>query len=201
MSFLETLSPKNQKNCLLPISEKYQNIATNTSLFLFGKSGSGKTALALQIAQKVEQENKSLRINFVKFGELVNSARKSYDKNYYTRRDAEDYLKTINQSDLLIIDDLGTEKNTEFVDQFIYELIDHRYEYELPTIITSNFSLDEISEKYHERIASRIVAMCKVVRLAEVDFRLEVTDKEKEFNFDSIFNPVPVEKDNYNPYG
>jgi len=183
MSFISTLSPKNKKNILLPIDKKYQNIPVNTSLFLFGKSGNGKTTLALQIAKQTENNTPEIDVIFIKFNDLVAVARKTFSDDFYTKRDSKEYLEQVKNCNLLILDDVGTEKNTEFVDQFIYEIIDYRYEYELSTIITSNFSLLEISQRYHERIASRILAMCKVVKLADFDIRTTLTDSDKKFEF------------------
>ena len=73
----------------------------------------------------------------------------------------------------LAIDDIGAEKLTEFVRQITYYILNEREQRELPTLITSNFSLMEIDEMIDSRISSRIAGMCEVIKLSGKDRRLK----------------------------
>lgn len=167
-----SLSQENQKNYNLPISPQFANIPRGKSLFLTGRSGNGKTTLALQLTKELVKSTKENPIDwsFVSFLDLVKIAQNSHkegDEGWQNRQK----LKYLKETFLLILDDIGVEKQTEFVDQLIYEVIDYRYQHHLPVFITSNFSLEEIGKKYHSRIASRIIGMCEEIKLPDVDRR------------------------------
>ena len=75
---------------------------------------------------------------------------------------------------MLILDDLGAEKVTEYVRQSLYTLINKRYLDNLPTFFTSNLSLDEIAARLDDRISSRIFEMCGApIDLGNEDLRLK----------------------------
>jgi DNA replication protein DnaC len=67
---------------------------------------------------------------------------------------------------LIVLDDFGAEKMTDFVRQVSYLIINYREQNKLQTIITSNFTLDEIDMYIDRRISSRIAGMCEVVRMS-----------------------------------
>lgn len=163
MTFKQTLSPKNQKN--YELTPKIDQFNTSESYFFHGATGVGKTAIVLAMAKraikeyKIAQEYEENHVRFVKILDLIKTARMAQSSNEEGNQ-AKNRLDIFKEIDLLIIDDFGVEKNTEFVDQEIYDLIDTRYENELMTYFTSNYSLQEISEKYDARIASRISEMC-----------------------------------------
>ena len=99
--------------------------------------------------------------------ELQSSFKKD-DKNPFEI--AEEIAKF---SGVLVIDDLGAEKMTDFVKQIIYFIINEREQRCLTTIITSNFSLAQLDEHIDSRISSRIAGMCKVIQLSGRDRRLK----------------------------
>jgi DNA replication protein DnaC len=82
-----------------------------------------------------------------------------------------DIVKKYAETRVLILDDLGTEKLSDWVMQTLYVIINKRYENVLQTIITSNFTLQEIKDNFHEGIASRIKGMCEPVELKGQDRR------------------------------
>ena len=73
----------------------------------------------------------------------------------------------------LCIDDIGAEKMTAFVQQITYYIINYREQEMLHTLITSNFSLQQIDEQIDTRVSSRIAGMCKVVKIQGHDRRLD----------------------------
>jgi len=128
------------------------------SYFIHGRAGVGKTFLALQIAKRNQNWD------FINFLELVKTAQNSFGDQHENWLNRE-RLKELKDDNLLIIDDIGIEKTTDYITQVVYDLINYRYENCLHTIITSNFSLEEIEKKYHERIADRIQGMSETIGL------------------------------------
>src|SRR3990167_9483378 len=76
-----------------------------------------------------------------------------------------------NFNGVLIIDDIGAEKMSDWVRQILYYIINEREQRLLPTVITSNFSLQQIAEQIDIRISSRIAGMCKLIKLTGMDRR------------------------------
>ena len=135
---------------------------------LIGLSGTGKTFLASCFASAVLSTGKSLV--FITAFSFVDRALK-----YHTTFDENkgDYLSTLIEPDVLIIDDLGTENMFRNVTaEYLYHVINERQLKGRTTVITSNLSLDAIAVRYGERIASRLF-----------DKKLSYT---REFNFDDI---------------
>jgi DNA replication protein DnaC len=75
---------------------------------------------------------------------------------------------------MLVLDDLGSARNTPHVTETLLHLLLHRYDWELPTIITANLSLDELGKQVDERLASRL-REGRIIELAGGDRRKEKT--------------------------
>ena len=103
--------------------------------------------------------------------DFLDEIRSSYyedDEDYYDRESPFDLAK---QSTVLVLDDLGTEKITEWAREKLLQLINYRMNYQLATIITSNLSMSDISERLGERIHSRLKAMCEEIKIVGKDRR------------------------------
>ena len=149
-------------------AEDYKPGKTSKGLYLFGHAGSGKTHLAASIGNKLFLND---GVRFVTAPELLLEIKKTFNNQY-----SDDHLlDRLSTSKLLIIDDLGSEKPTEWVQETLFVLIDRRYTHYLPTIFTSNYSLDQLKERLGYRIASRIAEMSEVVELKAVDYRIRKT--------------------------
>jgi DNA replication protein DnaC len=169
------------------------------SLFITGPAGTGKSYMASAILKEegrwrtrdrlnrlYEGKEKhgehyelppdmGVTLNWITVPNLLLELRGSFkDKAESTEQDIVQEYSTV---DMLILDDLGAEKSSEFSIQSLYLIIDHRYSEMRDTIITSNLSLREISEKVGDRIASRIAGMCRVIELKGRDRRLLETGK------------------------
>lgn len=95
-------------------------------------------------------------------------------------------LEKAKDAPLLVLDDLGTAKPTEFVGERLYVLINYRLENILPIIATTNYSLEELAGRPergiparlgHERTASRLIELCDVYRLTGADRRVKIQEK------------------------
>lgn len=131
------------------MQDKLQSvIGTDRWLYLYWPTWTGKTHAICAVARMAI--NVLIPVIMVNFGEAMAKVREQFsdesqDKKFFDR------LKTI---DVLILDDLWTEKHTEWIEQQLFTLVNYRYERDLPIYITSNFSLGEL--KYNPRIISRL---------------------------------------------
>ena len=84
---------------------------------------------------------------------------------------------------LLIIDDFGMERGTEYALEQIYNIVDSRYRSRKPLIVTTNLTLDEIrhpQDTAHARIYGRLLAMCVPISCIGISFRKETAQEKLE---------------------
>jgi len=145
---------------------KVRPLEPNKGLYLFGPVGCGKThhIASLAIAGFWSGNANSV---FVTMQDLLEEAKDAFHdeaKQNPVRR----YLEI----GTLYLDDLGVELDTDWAVNVIGRIINHRYNWMLPTVITSNLDLDEIARKIDERVASRIAEMCTVLKMSGEDRRV-----------------------------
>ena len=95
-----------------------------------------------------------------------------------------DILRRVNSARLLILDDLGAERNTDYSTERIYNIIDARYRACKPLIVTTNRSLDTFTDDADEtrgRIYSRIKEMCYPVEVNGIEWRGYSANERKKF--------------------
>ena len=93
------------------------------------------------------------------------------------------YIASFNQFSLLIIDDLGIERNTEYALEQVYAVIDERYKAKLPLIITTNLTISQLrnpEDAAHARIYSRVLEMCTPVYVPGMDRRINIGKEKQE---------------------
>ena len=140
-------------------------------IYIHGNVGSGKTHIAYAIKKKWDEvmgENSK----FWNTTELLQEIKDDFDRGYADKSHILERL--MDTQCLLFLDDIGAEKNTEWVMERFYLLINRRYVEMRPVIFTSNYSIAELSARLGDRVASRIVELCDVVRLDGTDRRLPV---------------------------
>ena len=149
----------------------------HTNLLLFGTTGIGKTFLTHCIAREVMQSVHSVLYltSSEFFDALLDRALNRSDESLYL-------YEQIQNSDLLIIDDLGTERNTDFVISQLFICLNDRILNNKSTIISTNLTLEEIKAQYTERIFSRISNHFKILRLAGDDIRIQKKLMNREGN-------------------
>lgn len=134
-------------------------------LLFFGNVGSGKTYLAACIANAlIDKGNPCLVTNFSR---IVNTIGGTYDNK-------QKYIDGLNKFDLLVIDDLAAERDTEYVNEIIYSVIDSRYRSGKPLIVTTNLRIEEIKNSpdvKKQRILSRLTEMCLFIPVNGKDRR------------------------------
>ena len=166
-----TFDKDNGKNPIMWMAKDYVSkwsdaLSDNMGLVLWGDVGTGKTFFAACIANALVEQNVSVKMT--NFSTILN--------DLFTESDKNKYLNRLNDHSLLIIDDLGIERGTEYALEQVYNVIDTRYKSGKPLIITTNLTLDEL--KYptdipHKRIYDRVLGMCVPVMFNEKNFRKE----------------------------
>ncbi len=143
------------------------------NLLLYGNTGIGKTFLSHCIARELlEQGHSVLYLDAIHLFELLEA--RQFDRTL-SYNDKDSMLSYILDSDLLILDDLGTEMANSFTTTQLYHVIESRLHREHSTIITTNLSIQDMNELYTERVFSRIAKYYQMLRLIGDDIRLKVS--------------------------
>ncbi|MBE6008313.1 MAG: DNA replication protein DnaC [Lachnospiraceae bacterium] len=146
------------------------SFSSGKSLMIFGEPGLGKTFLCNCIAKDILDKGHTViyTTSWQLFKKLADATfRREDDEDAYN-----DALDDIISCDLLIIDDLGTELTNSFTVSEFFNIINLRFNSSLSTILSTNLSLEELTEKYSERVTSRIIGSCDILRFFGDDIRL-----------------------------
>lgn len=152
-------------------------------LLFFGACGVGKTHLAASIANAQLGKTPVLFISCTEFlMELREGMNFGKKESYYHLLDISKKVQ------LLIIDDIGAEKSSEWVREILFVLINYRYEQMLPTIITSNFTLSELEQSLGMRITSRLIEMCRCISMSGDDWRIKIRKQINSSNSKEVLH-------------
>jgi DNA replication protein DnaC len=144
------------------------NIDGGRGLWLQGDVGTGKTTLAMLVSSAALDSGRSVAI--YSLPRLLNLLRESMDSD----GGMLDFMDRLTAVDLLHLDDLGAENQTDWVLEQLYSIVNARYEAERAIVATTNLMPDELSERLGARTVSRLVEICgDPITLAGQDKRLE----------------------------
>lgn len=150
--------------------EEFQS--AGKGLLLHGSVGTGKTFAAACVANALI--DKGIPVLMTNFSRIINRIQASFEGR-------QEYIDSLNDFDLLIIDDLAAERNTEFMNETVYTIIDSRYRAGLPMIITTNLDANKMMQEQdtaRKRIYSRILERCHPIEVKGADRRVRAAISE-----------------------
>lgn len=161
------------KNSAWHIISNFPNV--ERGLFLWGNPGTGKTMLSAiiltELITRYGINGKFLKISRNFFGRL----KSTFNQNSSTYGTGAQIEQELAEVDVLVVDDFGVQRDSEWEQETLYNLVDARYDAEKFTIFTSNLdprkTMQELSQG---RILSRIKEMCKILELSGPDYRERV---------------------------
>ncbi len=141
--------------------------------FLFyGNIGTGKSFLSVCMAAELLKQGKEvLYFSAVSFFEKL--AALQFSEGYRSRDELTDFREEVYSCDMLILDDLGTERVNQFVLSELFSLVNERLKRAGSTVISTNLTLQNLSDTYTERVVSRITSGYTLCKLTGRDIRLE----------------------------
>lgn len=180
-----TFENDNGNNPLIGKAKTYADkwsdmLSKNIGLLLWGEVGTGKTYFAACIANALVENCVSVKMT--NFSTILN--------DFFYENNKNQYINRLNNHNLLIIDDLGIERDTEYALEQVYNIIDARYKSNKPLIITTNLSITEIKnpvDTAHKRIYDRVLEMCVPIKFDGENFRQQKATEKMEA-IKTIFN-------------
>ena len=136
---------------------------------LTGRVGSGKTHLIRGVAHHLRTHYHTVLYTTVPY--LVEHLRGP------TGVDMDAVFKAMTRADVVVWDDLGAEKPTDWALDRLYLLLDARYEVEKPILVTSNWAPSQLEERLGARIVSRLMEMGPVWEVPGIDYRVLLAQK------------------------
>lgn len=164
-------TPEN-RTALAKVRAYAEKFAGTGGLFLTGPVGTGKTYLAACLVNALIL--REIRVLFGNVLDLLGRIRRTFDED--AQEEEWRVVDELARVPLLVIDDLGKEKVSEWVEQTLYRIVDMRYRENRALVVTSNYTLSELEKRYPDvgpALASRIAEMCEGVRLGGRDWRRE----------------------------
>lgn len=134
--------------------------ADSTGLLLWGGVGTGKSFFAGCVANALIEQN--IPVLMTNFARVLNTLTGMHPE------ERNQFIDSLNAYRLLVIDDLGMERGTEFALEQVFHVIDSRYRSKKPMIVTTNLTLQELKnpcDLAHERIYDRVLERCVPIRI------------------------------------
>ena len=156
--------------------------AENIGYLLWGSVGTGKSYFAGCIANALMEQEVAVRMT--NFALILNDLTASFEGR-------NEYIARLCRAPLLILDDFGMERGTEYGLEQVYNVIDSRYRSRRPLIVTTNLSLQDLQhplDTAHARIYDRLLEMCAPIRFSGENFR-KATAQDKLARLKNLMEP------------
>lgn len=140
-------------------------VTTGPSLLMAGVTGAGKTHQAYGALRGLIQAGVAVRWEATTAADLYAGLRP------HAGNDAERILTRVARVPVLVLDDLGAARTSEWVEEITYRLINQRYNRMLPTLVTTNLAIGELRAALGDRVASRLAEMTERATFEPVDRR------------------------------
>ena len=157
--------------------------AENLGLLFWGDVGTGKSYAAACIANALLEMR--IPVLMTNFSKMLNQMGGLYSEERFS------YISSLSGFSLLIIDDLGIERSTDYAKEQVYSIIDERYKSGLPVVVTTNLTIEDLRcplQLADARIYSRILEMCTPVHVAGSDRRTAAGKSKQEIMKEVLFS-------------
>ena len=155
-----------------------KQIQDRAGLYIWGTPGTGKTHMVCALTKFILENGHDVR--FYNTGDFLEKLREEFDGGFKNDDDYEGlFRETMNFGGVLIFDDIGAEKATDWVRERLYLIINKKYEDMVPIIFTSNCDLEVLSARLGDRVGSRIRGMVYSLEKTGVDQRAEIANSTK----------------------
>ena len=160
------LNPEKRKNLRMvyEIARRFSQDAHGW-LLLKGGYGCGKTHLAAAIAN--DRLARGEQVLFIVAPDLLDHLRATFAPT--SRASYDERFESIRNAPFLILDDFGAQSATAWANEKFFQLLNYRYNAQLPTVITTNRELEEIEPRLRSRLAD--ASLCAIVTITAPDFR------------------------------
>ena len=166
------------KNDIQKFIDLWPHTENGKGLLLVGDCGVGKTHLAAAVLTGIINADKPGKLLFSNFQDLIQEIQASFDSEHVPRK--SEILQPLLDADLLVIDELGSQKPTTWVQDILYYVINSRYNEQKTTIFTTNyFDTTDVSKR--ESLADRIGTRLRS-RLFEMAWRYEIKGDDHRRN-------------------
>jgi DNA replication protein DnaC len=163
---------------LLELAEEYvQNFEAykqdGKGILIYSNTcGNGKSLFCSMVGNELLSRN--YKVKFIVVPELLQDIKNTFNQEFSTTAESE-ILKEVYRNDLVIFDDIGVEKWTDWVEEKIFLIINYLYNNKIPFLMTSNLTMEQLLTQLGEkkRIISRIVKRCMPVENKGFDCRLD----------------------------
>jgi DNA replication protein DnaC len=154
---LERINPDVVREVRNFVRDIDRHLPAGQGFWLTGDVGTGKSTLAMLISKTALEQHHSVAIYSVPH--LLAVIRDTYNGDV-GEQSYLDLFRKLAAVDLLHLEDLGAEKQTDWVLEQLYSLVNQRYEDQRPVVATTNLSFDELEEQIGARTASRLIEIC-----------------------------------------
>lgn len=149
-------------------------LENNQGLLFWGAPGTGKSHIAACIANELLDKGVSV---------MMTSCIRLTDMILHSDEAEEDILRRMNMAKLLVLDDIGAERGTEYSLERMYSIIDSRYRSCLPLIVTTNLNLNDMAKEENvtlARIYDRVLEICYPIKVEDFEWRKQLALKRSE---------------------
>lgn len=152
-----------------------KQIRERNGVYFYGGSGVGKTHMVCALMKNFFKNG--LEVMFLNTSDFLEQLREEFDAHVENYDEDGLFRRVMNFRGILIFDDIGSEKVSDWTRERLYLIINKKYEDMIPMIFTSNNDMEILSARVGDRISSRIMGMTEIVKVDGEDIRFKKSNE------------------------